>query len=271
MAEYRYPKTEHQRAWIHELEQASFDGDLESTLTLRQCYLEGKAGLQADPGQALRYTKLAARQGDPRSMYHTAVIEYSQGRFDTSARWMIRSWRAGIREASFGLARAYAYGRGLSQDLERALDLLEEAQQFDVEPEQRPQLKEWVLQQLAARLEKNGQHREAVRVLESGQLPGTAMTLAQLEPENRKARLQQAADGGLGDAMYQLALLEPENSQAYFEQIRNAAKAGCQKAWQPLAQCYGQKGIHPDRGQAQRWKVSAICGKEQSALGRKKN
>ncbi|WP_276813141.1 tetratricopeptide repeat protein [Faecalibaculum rodentium] len=262
MADYQSLNTQQFTSWIRSLETASCSGDLESTLVLRQCYLEGAPGLQADPGQALHYTWVAATQGDPRSMYHTAVVEYAQGKFESSARWMLRSWRTGIREASFGLARAYAYGRGLRQDLRLALEYLDDARECDAEPGQRESLRQWVVTKLVTRLLSENAGQEAVQILERENNAFASLWLADLDRDREQTWLLKANDQGSPEAMFRLAMKAAPGSAESFEYMRNAAKAGYRQAWLSLADCYSSFGIHPCPMQERRWKNSSAAARE---------
>lgn len=264
MAEHTQPRTQNPDPWIRQLQHASRAGDLNSTLTLRQCYLEGRQGLQADPQQALRCTMLAASQGDPRSMYHTAVVEYAQGQFESSFRWMMRSWRAGILEASFGLARAYARGQGTGKDLDKALEYLEEARECQAEPEQREKLFVQVMEQKAAQLVRQGELQQAISLLQQLHTADSCLQLAWLDPANRLHYLQEAADIGNARAMYALARSTGISSREAFEQLRNAAKAGCVQAWAPLARLYGPCQARDCPVQYRRWQQSVREGRELS-------
>lgn len=258
MAQRDSIKTQGQPCWIRGLEKAACEGDLESTLALRKVYLEGGCGLEADLEEALRYTELAACQGDPRSMYHTAVVCWSQGRFTMAARWMKKAYRAGIREASFGLARMYACGRGVDRDLEQAADYLAEAEEYDIEPEQRPQLQEYVELSLARDSWSRGEQEAAIIRLQQLNTIQAQLQLADWEPASRQQHLQAASDLGSPEAMYELSRLADEPKES-FEQLKNAAKAGCVQAYAPLAACYRTGyGVSPNPEEAGRWQQAAL-------------
>lgn len=234
------------------LRQGAADGSLACTLMLREASL-----MESDKVKALDYTRQAARLGDPRCMYHVAVIDFANGDYDEAYKWMRRAYINDIEEASFGLARMSAYGLGTARDLEQASLYMEQAYACDAEPDQREKLNGYIEEQLAAKEYQAGNVCQAMERLRRINTVNGWLLLAVIDTKNRKSCLEKAVDLDDPEASYLLALMETDKKRA-FRLLKNAAKAGWTAAYEPLAECYEKgDGVSPNAEEARRWHEAA--------------
>lgn len=232
-------------------------GDLECALMLREGALEGKYGIEKDKELALAYTKDAARLGDARCMYHVAVVDYALGNYDDAWAWMREAYVRDIPEASFALARMSAYGQGTSQDLHQASLYMQEAKDCDAEPDQRPQLDEWIQEHLALEDYSKGRIQAAISRLTKVESVRSCKFLAVIDPDNRMRYLRQAAALDDPEAEYLTGLLETDPKMR-FRRLKNAAKQGWVPAYARLARCYRLGlGVSVNQAEAARWQKEA--------------
>lgn len=228
-------------------------GDLDCALMLREGALKGLYGIRKDENLALAYTKEAARLGDPRCMYHAAVVDYATGNYEEAWHWMRSAYFHDIPEASFQLARMSAYGQGTDQDLHQASRYMEEAKDCDAEPDQRQQLDEWIQEHLAMEDYYQGHIQKAIHRLEDIHSPDSLKFLALIDSENCRRYLRQAAQLDDPEAEYLLALQETDEKMR-FRRLKNAAKQGWMPAFAPLAECYEKgQGVSVNLQEAARW------------------
>ena len=104
------------------------DGDACAQYYLGALYRDGGV-LIPDDEQAEKWFRLSTAQGNDCAAYALAKLLQEQGRTVEAVKWMEQSAQAGNRYAQYQLAKLYLVGDGVTQDVEKALELLEASAQ----------------------------------------------------------------------------------------------------------------------------------------------
>lgn len=259
------------------LELAAQEDDLESVLTLRQALLDGTYGLDVDPGKAYQYTKKAARLGDAKSMYHTAVMELSRGSEEEAFEWMSRAWISDYPAAALGLAEMYADGTGTACDLTKAEMLASQALENGFDHDKARLVYGIIQEKLAREFIRADDIQSAANHLTKGMAQESSRCWLLYANELFHGRhfkkdlkqsfqfMEHAADLGSSAAMFNMAIAcyngygTKKDRKAAFRWLKNAAKAGYAPAYYPLAyNYYVGDGVNANLSEACRWAMEAI-------------
>lgn len=259
------------------LREAAELGDYDSIRTLIHAYTYGDYGVQTDPEQAFRYTKMGADLGEGWCQYDTAIC-CRDGRGcpqddDQAWYWMAQAAAADVPEAWLPYAQMLIRDR---QDYEEARRYILKAISAG-QKEDGHRLLGRLCSEKGSALIEEGRHQEAADTLDLGARLDDADCLVTLayeysipdgvgqDMEKTFAFSLKAADLGHPAGMYNVSMCFREgvgtdrDDREAFEWMKNAAKAGFEEAYLPLAQHYHVGlGVHVDEDQALYWVRKAI-------------
>lgn len=249
------------------------DGDPNAALLYGLAWLEGRYGLKADAGKAVRWLRQAAHAGNP---YAESLLGnlYAEGRGvpadpSRAVHWWRAAAEAGNPQAEYRLGKAYLDGFGVKHDDRAAMDWLEKAADHGsadaqyligkmyhegyVVAQDRQLARDWLSRAAASG------HTSAINLLA---LIDTFLKTTTLTAQETYPALRERAEQGDPHAQYELGLLyengaydvnaDPAKALGWF---RRAAHNGNLLAMKKLARVYGQGllGVAPDPDKAQAW------------------
>lgn len=263
------------------MEKAAVLGDEQSQTILANLYTFGYY-VDKDDEKAFHYTLLSAQSGNTDMMVNLAVF-YKNGigtEKDPEAAmgWFKKAAMENHPAAWYGLALAYYYGEGCYQDFQLSREFASKCAAVPGE-----------YQEKAAMLLKDLAYEEAVEMYTSrsqsvglemledlarqGHLQSIVLLSAELSREGIPGHTQKEAFDWAGKAaameepagMYNLAIYcwygigTEQDHHEGFIWMKNAAKAGYQEAYLPLAQMYllGE-GVKPNMELALQWAAKAL-------------
>ena len=245
-------------------ERAAAHGSEMSAMNLAQMYEKG-IGVKADPAEAIRRYKVLAGQGNGEARYRLAVLAESSGDYAQAADLHQRSIDRGDFRAMLNLGEMHEQGRGVKQDVKRAVALYERA--ADRSPWARARLGVLYLEHAEVRdyakarlwLEKSAADNNPVALLKLGTMHEEGLGMrrdhaaaAQFYFDALKGGAWQARDKL--DSLYERDLGKPADDAQAVAWWRRGAEAGVPAARYRLGMAYAAgRGVARNDAEALKW------------------
>lgn len=105
---------------------AAENGMHDAVLAMGWFYLNGY-GVKPNVGEAVRWFKKSARQGDTSAMFSLGQIAYTDREFEEALIWFERAAKKGHHRSSFWIGKMYWRGEGVAKDRKTAQALFQDA------------------------------------------------------------------------------------------------------------------------------------------------
>lgn len=115
---------------------AAEEGMHDAVLAMGWFYLNG-VGVEANEGEAIRWYRRSARQGDPRAMFSLGYIAYCRKDFAQALKWFERALSKNHHRSGFWIGKIHWRGQGVDRDRKRAQSYFARAAQRKVVEAQR--------------------------------------------------------------------------------------------------------------------------------------
>jgi TPR repeat protein len=105
---------------------AAEDGMHDAVLAMGWFYLNG-VGVQANEGEAIRWYRKSARQGEARAMFSLGYIAYVRKDFSDALIWFTRAVKKDHYRSNYWIGKMYWRGEGVIQDRRSAQEFFAKA------------------------------------------------------------------------------------------------------------------------------------------------
>ena len=107
-------------------------GDTDAMYALGECYTVG-SGLTKDTEKAAEYFKKAADLGNTDALFGLGIICENNGNFAEAVTYYTQAAEKGVPKAYLNLGKCYLEGKGITQDLAKAEELINKAEELGVD------------------------------------------------------------------------------------------------------------------------------------------